>query len=231
MAIERFSREQFEAALPVRESTGDALWYSLGVVHREYTYAVCPSKYARIIVRSSITWDGVAEAVGQNSIRMYLEAAVPVLARDKTTEVTSWQPVQAGPDAYTTRQKGWEERLRDKLRVMWQIGSQFKVSPMIGDSVGIAGTWMNKHRPFASNKGTFRWLDKAPGARVKYTKEGTLTDDYKAQLRHYEIMEEIRQGAKLERIIDEYSSSPGPSSVSDEAQLRENMVPVAQEAA
>ena len=59
MPVEQFTREQFEAALPMHKSTGDPLWESLGLVSGEYTYAVAvldgtqPTN-KRVVVRSSV---------------------------------------------------------------------------------------------------------------------------------------------------------------------------------
>ena len=73
MSIDRFTQEQFEAALPLHNLTGAPLWESLGAIHGEETYAIpVEGTNKRIVIRSSIR-NGVAADTGRDSIRLWVE--------------------------------------------------------------------------------------------------------------------------------------------------------------
>ncbi len=100
MAVELFTRQEFERALP-----GARL---VGCHGHEYVYAVGTS-HPRVSIRvhSSVNVrTGRADGTGENSIRMYLylEDAGRSLGKDGTE--------------YTTRVKGWQARLGDKIAAL-----------------------------------------------------------------------------------------------------------------
>ncbi|HUW11965.1 MAG TPA: UvrD-helicase domain-containing protein, partial [Anaerolineae bacterium] len=113
MSTERFTTEQFEAALPVDSTTGEKLWESLGMVQGERAYAVAvKGTNKRIIIRSSIGVSGVAASSGQDSIRLWAEYYYP--------KADEWFSL-AKLDAWTTRVSGWERRMTEKLRELWKL--------------------------------------------------------------------------------------------------------------
>jgi hypothetical protein len=101
MAVERFTRHEFELALPEARLVG---YYG-----RELVYEV-PTMHPRVVIRihSSINVrTGRADETGENSIRMYLFHldCDRSLGKGDGTE-------------YTARVSGWERRLREKLAAL-----------------------------------------------------------------------------------------------------------------
>lgn len=112
MATERFTKEEFEKALPEHRETGAALWRPLGLVQGEYSYEVSvPNTNKRIVIRSSVKGNGRAASTGQDSIRHWVE----YWYKDQ------WRPLSKGRKAYTTRVPGWAERMRETLRKLWVL--------------------------------------------------------------------------------------------------------------
>src|SRR5512146_3218486 len=97
MAIERFTLDDFIAALPPQAQ-------NLGIDKGEYSFKLDLGR-GKIIIRSSIDSSGIAMALGQNSIRVNLldENGKPL-----TENVKDW----------TTREAGWQKRLRENLETM-----------------------------------------------------------------------------------------------------------------
>lgn len=120
MAIDRFTREQFEAVLPVSKKASIApmipapivtkLWTPLGLQDGEYTYKlpVTNTPFA-IIIRSSVDSTGVAGKAGEDSIRCWI-----VLSADG-------RPWGSKLAKYVTRVPGWQERLLATLRGLWKM--------------------------------------------------------------------------------------------------------------
>jgi DNA helicase-2/ATP-dependent DNA helicase PcrA len=127
MAIDKASRQRFEAALPSK--AGEPLWQLLAtpddrqIGKGEYVYVIPvwkgsgPGRYLtnkRITVRSSIGRDDYFADTDQNSIRMWVEYFWP-----KRNE---WYALGKGDTGvYTTRVKGWEGRMTEKLRDLYQL--------------------------------------------------------------------------------------------------------------
>lgn len=116
MPIHKFTREQFEAALPVNKVTGVPLWESVGLVQSEYEYSVpvymvgdLPTQRPRfsIIIRSSVGSSGEADSTGKDSIRLWIQ--------DHAENRGSKRK------GYITRTRGWDRRLRDELRILYWI--------------------------------------------------------------------------------------------------------------
>ena len=156
MATERFTKEQFERALP------KDVFKPLGLVLGEYSYAwtMQSNPYLRITVRSSVDARNVAAATGCDSIRIIIEYSVD--------EGKTWKSAGKGPDAYTTRVKGWEDRLTAKIKEVF-YGKVKKVQPnAIPQNAGYFFGFSkkdgpNKGRPFVSNPecNDFRWVGTA----------------------------------------------------------------------
>ncbi len=111
MTIDRFSKSQFEAALPRHKETDEPLWECVGLVENEYEYTVpVNGTNKRIIIRSSIDRSGFAAECGKDSIRLWVEYKYK----------GGWHPL-GKLDAWTTRVSGWERRVTEKLRELWQM--------------------------------------------------------------------------------------------------------------
>lgn len=114
MTIERFTREQFEAALPVNKATGEPLWEFLATVKEELTYTMkVAGTNKRIVIRSSIDPKvGIAGDTGEDSIRLWVEYYYP--------KAREWFALGKF-DRWTTRQPGWQDRMVAKLRELWKL--------------------------------------------------------------------------------------------------------------
>lgn len=144
MTTDRFSKEQFEDALPVNQRTGNKLWEWLEFKDGEEVYAVpIPRKdgeKVRIVIRSSVGRSGFAAETGEDSIRCWLEAAdveeLESVGFIKNT-TTTWQAVGKDDTRWTTRVPGWARRLTGReidgrlnpdwddkavLRRLWRLG-------------------------------------------------------------------------------------------------------------
>jgi DNA helicase-2/ATP-dependent DNA helicase PcrA len=170
MTIDRFTRQQFEAALPTHKLTRQPLWQGLGLIEGEYTYAIPVNAYARIKIRSSVNASGIAADSGDDSIRLFVEVI---------DELGRWHWIGGSkPDAYTTRVPGWGGRLTDKMRDVWAKAAKIARpvptctcgAPKIARVVKKPGS--NQGRIFASHciHGTcqddaFVWLDEAVPTR------------------------------------------------------------------
>lgn len=109
--VERFSKEQFEAALPFCKTTGVPLWLPLGLIDGEYSYTIpVTDTNKRIIIRSSIGPSGIAADTGEDSIRLWVEYHY----KDR------WYPL-AKRSRWVTRIPNWEGRITDKLRELYEL--------------------------------------------------------------------------------------------------------------
>jgi DNA helicase-2/ATP-dependent DNA helicase PcrA len=128
MAIDVATRERFEAALPT--AADEPLWQLLAepdsqIGMGEYVYVIPVYKAAvpgvdryltnkRIVVRSTIGRDQLFASTGKNSIRMWVEYYWGAKKE--------WFALGKGDTGvYTTRVKGWEDRMTDKLRDLYQL--------------------------------------------------------------------------------------------------------------
>jgi DNA helicase-2/ATP-dependent DNA helicase PcrA len=163
MPVETFSKEEFEGALPVHKETGDPLWNSLGLKGGEYAYLV-PVNGGRVAaeVRSSVKKNGVSAEAGADSIRCWL------------VDTQTGKPVGSKVSRWTTRQPGWQDRLTEVLRTLWQWRMRAGDCPKCDEPKGIwkvkkAGP--NKDRPFAKCRQCddgFVWLDEEPKREVHF---------------------------------------------------------------
>ena len=144
MAVERFSRADFEDALP-RDKKGKNLWERRETIGHEYTYAVpiingtVKSGELEIRVHSSVSeWTGYADSLGENSIRLYLYSPKYKKSLGKTES------------RWITRVSGWDKRMIDQLRVLYARGLKSSRCKKCGELQGAftAKTAKNKGRQF-----------------------------------------------------------------------------------
>lgn len=161
MPTEAFTVEQFTNALPKdKKRDNEAIFAYVGFLYNEHCFAYeFSGGNLRILIRSSIGISGVAEPCGEDSIRLIIEQRV----KDSVNQNTyRWVPIGKGPDAYTTRVKGWERRLDGKIREIWAKAKQIKGTINDGELVRFSKKETSKNRPFVScaQTGAFlRWLD------------------------------------------------------------------------
>lgn len=108
MAIQRFTRQQFENTLTDMAKTGQRLWQGPKVIKGEYVYTVkVKATNLRLVIRSSVDpKNGMARVSGQDSIRV----------RVQYQSARGWQELTKLAKKYTTRETGWQERLKITLR-------------------------------------------------------------------------------------------------------------------
>lgn len=163
MAIDRFTKQEFEQALAHIHTGYEALGLSQG----EQTYALPVTESARILVRSSIGQSGVAADTGDDSIRLFIEILQPV----NGSQVKSWKAAGRKVDAYTTRVPGWPERMAGKITQLFERAKLVRQpvelcpecsKPMWTSFTSKAGK--NFGRPFSSCRDCdhFEWLDTPP---------------------------------------------------------------------
>lgn len=125
MAVVRFSKEAFEAALPKSKICGTRLWRPLGIQQGEECYVIFGiSMLVNIMVRSSIDASGFAAAAGEDSIRAWLVDP-------------EGMPVGSKIQAYVTRVVGWEDRLLKMLRQLARRAIQIDPCPVCKAPMGI----------------------------------------------------------------------------------------------
>jgi hypothetical protein len=160
MPIDRFSKDRFEACLPVHKTSGESLWKRVtGMTSpdSELLYFIPVSENVRILIWSSINpWTEMADDVGENSIRCYLANRFN-------------EPLSNKSQTYITRVKGWEVRLKDMLRDLWKMGMSIAQPCSCGEQKKIF--WCkkpgpNKGRRFITCEGCrkFDWFDKEKAA-------------------------------------------------------------------
>jgi len=163
MTIDRFTKEQFESALPIHKDTNEPLWISLSIKNQEYAYLVPINGGAVAIeVRSSIDRSEIAADTGKDSIRAWL------------VDTETGRPIGSKVSRWTTRVPGWENRLTDVLRTLWQWRMRAGDCPECGEPKGIYKVkkeGKNKGRPFANCRACdngFVWLDEKPKTSVYF---------------------------------------------------------------
>jgi DNA helicase-2/ATP-dependent DNA helicase PcrA len=160
--IEHFDIEQFQAAL---KSMGlESVHY---LEKNEYCFDV-PYKGINIHIRSSIGENGKSDGTGENSIRVYMRAGQDYLGKI---------------DAYTTRVKGWEARLGDKIDEIKHYRDLSGDCPACKKSMGVYKVKKkneNHGRLFArcEKDNTFIWLDEEREASFNLA----VSDDVIAEL-------------------------------------------------
>lgn len=152
MATVRFSKEEFESALPRQKGTDLPLWAYAGYHDGEHTYRVPVKEGVAIQIRSSVKGDGFAAPSGDDSIRCWL------------VEPKNGNPLGNKLQAWVTRIPGWEERLVKTLRELYRKGLEINGCPKCGEpmaSFTVKKEGKNKGRQFrkCTNCGEFQWAD------------------------------------------------------------------------
>jgi hypothetical protein len=143
--IDHFDLEHFAAVLPE-----DAK--HVGLIDNEHCWILpTPHPQLRILIRSTIDELDESAGCGEDSIRLIIE---------EDDGHGKWQAIGKGPDAYTTRVHGWEQRLANKIKEVQQRAQRVRLSIQPGERVFfVKKDGPNKGRPFAKNNSRFRWLD------------------------------------------------------------------------
>ena len=116
MAVEQFTKAEFEDALPKHRDSGRPLWIHTGLVQGEHEYCVHvtdgdTSTNKLIRIRSSIGENGVSANSGKDSIRLWIEYEY----KDR------YHPLKKHKTRWTTRVPGWQERMTEKLRELYKL--------------------------------------------------------------------------------------------------------------
>lgn len=153
MAIEVFGNEEFEEALPNHRETGEPVWVSLGLMGGEYVYTVpIVENEVYILIRSSVRGDGLSAEVGRDSIRAWLV--------DK-----DWQPLGTKVNHWITREAGWQTRLVEMLRNLWERARKAGFCPKCNKARGVFKVRRNNENKgklfvncLSRCTGSFGWL-------------------------------------------------------------------------
>lgn len=133
MSTEKFTKKQFEDALPTKD--GRKAWEGLGIREGEWVYAIPIGEWARLVIRSSVGGNGIARDSGEDSIRLWAEVK---------TEVGTWKQI-AKIDGYTTRVSGWPLRLYHKIwELQAKIGEINQPIPVCQSCKKVQGVWVIK---------------------------------------------------------------------------------------
>jgi hypothetical protein len=117
LLIIRFSKEDFENALPKHKVSGEPLWEYSGLKDGEHSYLLFfGSDVARIEIRSSVMLDGIAAPRGKNSIRCWLVDL-------------KGAPLAKKVQKYVKRTKSWKKRLLIVLKKLAVSGMRTKSCP------------------------------------------------------------------------------------------------------
>lgn len=140
---ERFTKEQFEAALPKNSKTGAPLFVHDGYVGQE-TYRWTFAHYPRLSILVLSTIDqhtGMARPTDKDSIR--------VLLQYRTTVSDAWGNVALGRrSCYITRQPGWANRLQEMIKML-RITYVKAITKPIPDNAKVIGFRKEDRTPFA----------------------------------------------------------------------------------
>lgn len=153
--IDRYTREQFEAALP-RASAANPLWQGAGMVNGEHCYVVPVKPGVLIFIRSSVRADDLAADAAKDSIRCWLASDA------KGT------PLSGKAQRWITRVNGWDARLLETLRALWRLGRQLEACPrcnVITHALRVRKDSANKGRWFAgcpNCRQFIKWLEAEP---------------------------------------------------------------------
>jgi hypothetical protein len=166
--IDRFSKEQFEAALPKHKETQKPLWRGLGLQGGEYAYSIEVKPGVEVWVRSSVRANGQAALVAEDSIRAWLASP-------------DGSSLGSKDQRWITRVNGWQTRMTDVLRKLYKRGLELGPCPTCGCKTTLAMKVVkegpNKGRYFqmCSSKqcphSWIKWMD-AAGEPPKGGKKG-----------------------------------------------------------
>ena len=119
--IDRFSKQQFEDALPKDKDTHEPVWEYYGFDKGEHTYLIrVGEKHIGVLIRSSIKMDGYAATSGSDSIRLTL------------INTETGKPLAKKVDAWTQRTYGWDTRMEEKIKTLYKKGMDMVDCPQCG---------------------------------------------------------------------------------------------------
>lgn len=144
MAVESFSKAEFEVALPMKRDGSGPAWVYGGLSLGEHVYFLPLGSAekplpAQILIRSSVDQTGWSRATGEDSIRVY------VVDRNG-------KPLSGKEYRWTTRLPGWQQRMTDLIRFMAEMAVKIGSCPKCKTSL----TRLNKVKKAGPNKG--RWF-------------------------------------------------------------------------
>ena len=145
MSIEIFSKRQFENVLPV------GYWTYSGLIDNEHCYSIQITEDIFIYIRSSVDGSGYSAETGQDSIRAWLV--------DK-----DGMPLGSKVQKYITRLPGWDRRLLDTLRTLWNMARKSGYCSKCGSVKGVFkvkknGPTKNKLFSKCDKCNLFEWLE------------------------------------------------------------------------
>jgi len=151
MTIERFTRAEFEAALPDHKDTGKPCWLYGGVQGGEHVYLIPVKDHVNVMIRSSVHENGVAAETGKDSIRAWLVDGHA-------------KPLGSKIQSYVTRLPGWRQRLTKVLRELFGRGRTIRPCPTCDRPMGVFEVkkeGQNKGRLFMKcwDHGHFTWME------------------------------------------------------------------------
>ena len=158
MPTEMFTTTQFEAALPKHRQTGQPLWKYIGFIDGERVYDIAVKDSLVVRVKSSIGYAGIADDCGENSIRIWV------------VDTVTGNALIHKEDAWTTRVKGWQTRMVDKIRKQYGKAQALKRCPKCGN-------WLT---PRSGKFGDFLGCTNFPNC--KYTQNTKSTKPVQSQL-------------------------------------------------
>lgn len=152
--IERFTKAQFEAALPRHKVTDLPIFEYAGISQGEHTYLGKIDNQVGILLRSSIDpRTGIARNTAKDSIRAML------------VSFEDMRPLGSKVNRWTNRCPGWGERMQGVLRTLWGWRLKSGNCPHCQKPIGVFKVKKdgpNKGRVFmkcnAHQKQTWMWL-------------------------------------------------------------------------
>jgi len=116
---ERFTKQQFEDALPRDKENGTPWWSEIASSYPEYTYIVPVSDEVEIMILSSIRLGELyCGGTGENSIRVWLVDAI------------ERKPLGVKLQRWIARTAKWRENLLALLRELYKIGTLLGTCPV-----------------------------------------------------------------------------------------------------
>lgn len=169
MPVERFTAEEFMAALPRHKDTDEPLWKDEGYVDGERCFLIEVRPDVYIAIRSSIRESGMSAPSGEDSIRAWLVGP-------------DGHPIGNKLKSHTTRKKGWQKRLTLLLRELYGIGKNLANCLNCGKPMGIfivKKPGRNKGRKFAKcfKHGHFKWVSDPLKGVVDHDKTVAWTEE------------------------------------------------------
>lgn len=190
--IETFTKEEFEETLTDYVQT--KAWEYSGLKMGEHTYRI-PYKGIFISIRSSVRENDTSAAVGEDSIRLFMVDGEDNLLGKMTS--------------YTTRVKGWQERLMRELEVLTEYRSKAgdcRTCKMPLHIFKVSKPGPNHGRPFAScdnrDHKSFVWLDQQTSPMF-YGTVSSLAQHSSQATEVLQVVSEVLSDPKVEVVVEE----------------------------